>query len=78
MTKVISLSERAYKILSQLKRKKESFSDVIIRIGEKAEPRPLQEFAGRWSGDDADEVFERVRSEREQAKSREMQELGLP
>jgi predicted CopG family antitoxin len=72
MTKVISLSERAYGILSRLKRKKESFSDVIIRIGEKAEPRPLTDFAGKWAGDDIDEIFETIRVEREAARSREV------
>lgn len=72
MTKVISLSDKAYRILSRLKRRKESFSDTIIRIGEKAEPRPLTDFAGRWTGDDVEEVFEMVHREREAARSREI------
>ncbi|MEM2913954.1 MAG: antitoxin VapB family protein [Candidatus Bathyarchaeia archaeon] len=32
MTRVISLSEEAYKALKKLKRNDESFSDVIIRL----------------------------------------------
>ncbi len=32
MTKTISLSEKAYNLLKRIKSKKESFSDVIIRI----------------------------------------------
>ena len=72
MTKVISLSEKAYQTLSKLKRNKESFSEVIMRIAKEMESRPLTEFAGKWAGSDADEVFERVLSDREEAVSREL------
>jgi len=72
MTKVISLSENAYHTLSKLKKKGESFSDVVMRISQGVESRPLTEFAGKWDGSDVDEVFERVLSEREGAISREL------
>ena len=72
MTKVISLSEKAYQTLSKLKKNKESFSDIIMRIASEMESRPLTEFAGKWEGSDADEVFERVLNDREEAVSKEL------
>jgi predicted CopG family antitoxin len=71
MTKVISLSEKAYHILKKLKRGRESFSDVVIRITKDAEPNPLINFAGRWAGDDANEVSQILMREREAASTRE-------
>lgn len=71
MTKVISLSEKAYWALRQLKRGKESFSDVVLRMTRDAEPSSLIDFAGRWEGDDADEVLSGVMRERESTATRE-------
>jgi len=71
MTKVISLSEEAYKVLKGLKRRGESFSDVVVRIAKTTEPKPLLEFAGEWEGDDIDEVFEKVLRDREATTTRE-------
>ncbi len=72
MTKVISLSEEAYKILKKLKRSGESFSDVIIRITKSMEKKPLIEYAGKWIGNDIDEIFKNILSEREISKTREI------
>lgn len=72
MTKVISLSEKAYETLKKMKKPGESFSDVILRVSQKEPKKPLLEFAGTWKGDDIDEVFDVVLKEREQAKSREI------
>ena len=71
MTKVISLSEEAYKALKRLKGKGESFSDVVMRITKTAEPRSLLGFAGKWKGTDIELVFEKVMAEREVSKGRE-------
>ncbi len=71
MTKVISLSEKAYETLKSLKKPGESFSDVVIRVGSKEKKKSLLEFAGTWHGNDIDEVFAIVLKDREQAKSRE-------
>ncbi|MCS6767610.1 MAG: antitoxin VapB family protein [Candidatus Nitrosocaldus sp.] len=71
MTKVISLSDEAYKALKRIKGKDESFSDVILRLIGSIEPRPLSEFAGRWVGDDIDTIFNIVSREREDTTSRE-------
>ena len=57
MTKVISLSERAYGTLKKLKRPNESFSDVVLRIGGQKHGKSPLEFAGSWKGDDIDAVF---------------------
>ncbi len=70
MTKVISLSDEAYRALKRLKREGESFSDVVLRLIRGSETRPLTDFSGRWVGDDIEEVFKRVLDERERAEAR--------
>jgi len=70
MTKVISLSDEAYRALKKLKREGESFSDVVLRLIRGLETRPLTDFSGRWVGDDIEEVFKRVLDERERAEER--------
>jgi predicted CopG family antitoxin len=72
MTKVISLSEKAYETLKNLKKPGESFSDVVIRVGSKEKKRSILEFAGTWKGDDIDEVFTVIIQDREKSKSREL------
>ncbi len=69
VTKIISLSNAAYGLLRRLKREKESFSDVVLRIA-KGERKPLMDFAGKWEGDDADEVLKTVLREREAVTAR--------
>jgi len=71
MTKVISLSQKAYEALKRQKRQNESFSDVVLRMTRGAEPSSIIGFAGRWSGDDADDVLQFVMREREAASVRE-------
>ena len=69
MTKMISLSNKAYQTLKDLKRPDESFSDVVLRIAGR-EHRSILEFSGKWAGDDIDEVFLQVREDRERFVSR--------
>jgi len=71
MTKVILISDEAYKELKRIKKKGESFSDVVLRLIHKTTYKPLSEFAGKWVGDDIDFVFQQVLHERERASSRE-------
>ena len=73
MTKVISLSNKAYQTLKDSKKPGESFSDVVLRITSKEQKKSILEFAGTWKGDDIDEVFSQVLKDREQSKSREIE-----
>jgi predicted CopG family antitoxin len=74
MTKVISLSERAYRKLSKVKRPNESFSDTVLRIsGERGEKKSLLDFAGSWKGGDIEEVFSIVRKDRKASTSRKFE-----
>ncbi len=63
--KTLTVSEEAYLILAELKRKGESFTDVILRVGRTVKKRPLADFAGRLM----DEKFEEA--------TREIRERGL-
>jgi len=72
MTKVISLSDPAYKRLSMLKKGKESFSEVVMKITEKEVKKPLSSFAGIWKDDkEMAEIFAQIEKERHQAKTRD-------
>jgi predicted CopG family antitoxin len=72
MTKVVSLSKKAYQTLKELKRSNESFSDVVLRIAGHEPRRSLVCFAGKWVGNDIDEVFFSVAKDRESSSSREI------
>ena len=72
MTKVISLSKKAYQTLKGMKRPNESFSDVVLRVAGQEPKKSILEFAGAWKGSDIDEVFLRVMNDREQSKSRDV------
>ena len=73
MTKVISLSEKAYETLKSMKKPGESFSDVVIRVANKEKKKSLLEFAGTWKGDDANDVLAQIMKDRERVKSREFE-----
>jgi len=73
MTKVISLSERAYGTLKRLKRPNESFSELVLRMAGQKERRSLLEFAGAWKGDDIDRVYSQVMKDRERSTSRRIE-----
>jgi predicted CopG family antitoxin len=71
MTKIISLSEKAYESLKKLKRDGESFSDVVTRLTKEDGSTSLLPFAGKWVGNDLEMVFERISEERRKSASRE-------
>jgi len=54
VTKTITIMEDAYKILSKMKNKNESFSEVIRRIG--GEKKNIMKFAGAWNYLKEDEI----------------------
>jgi predicted CopG family antitoxin len=73
MTKVISLSEKAYETLKNMKKSGESFSDVVIRVASKEKKKSILEFAGTWKGADADEVLAQIMKDRDHVKPRELE-----
>lgn len=73
MTKVISLSERAYGTLKKLKRPNESFSELVLRMAGQQDKKSILEFAGTWKGDDIEEVFSLIAKDRERSASRRVE-----
>ncbi len=73
MTKVISLSEKAYETLKGMKKVGESFSDVVLRVAKEKKKKSLLEFSGTWEGDDADQVLAQLMKDREQSRSRQVE-----
>jgi len=53
--KTISLSDEAYRMLASVKRRGESFTDVIYRLCSRASKKPLASFAGAWTMSDREE-----------------------
>ena len=72
MTKVISLSNEAYKTLKDSKKPGESFSDVVLRVLKPKKKKSLLEFSGKWVGDDADEVLAEIMKDRERSATRKV------
>jgi predicted CopG family antitoxin len=72
MTKIVSLSDKAYEALKKLKRDGESFSDVVRRLTSEEEANSLLPFAGKWAGDDSEKIFERIEEDRRKSVSREV------
>ena len=73
VTKVISLSEKAYGTLKRRKRRNESFSDVVMRLAERENKKSILEFAGAWKGEDIDQVFSQVLKDGERSRSRDVE-----
>ena len=72
MTRVISLSDRAYEELKKLKKGGESFSDVVIKVTRK-EKKPLIEFLGAWPDKkEATRVAKELENERRRVKTRDV------
>jgi predicted CopG family antitoxin len=71
MTKVISLSEKAYAELKKRKGREESFSDVVLRIIENRTSGSLLNFAGVWAGEEFDVIEKDLKTQRESSTSRE-------
>lgn len=69
MRKTISLNEKSYKILKKLKKKNESYSELIIRLCNLQDPSlndPLLEHSGIFSEDDDlwEKIEETIRNHR--------------
>ena len=71
MVKVISLSNKAYGTLKSLKREKESFSDVVLKLVNKEKKISLIQFAGIWKEiPEMDNIFENIIKDRSKAGNR--------
>jgi predicted CopG family antitoxin len=66
-TKTVSLRESAYEKLRNLKRKNESFSDVVERI---SQSQSLEDLEGSYP--EIGEVKEQIEKEREQFQTRDL------
>lgn len=56
--KTISLSDKAHEMITSLKRRGESFIDIILRLCSKVAKKPLTSFAGvRNMSEEEEEIF---------------------
>jgi predicted CopG family antitoxin len=74
MTKIISVSDIAYKELKTIKAEGESFSKVILRIVEKKKHKSVLDFFGKWPGSkhELEEIKENLEKERKSFKTRDL------
>lgn len=72
MSKLVSLSDRAYGILRKMKKGNESFSDVVVKMADNTRKKSILRYAGLWKDDkETDKVFRRVLKERHKAAYKE-------
>jgi len=71
MTKIVSLSDRAYSELKNRKGKDESFSDVVLRIIEGRSAGSPLKFFGAWSGEEFERISKDLKRQREATRSRD-------
>ncbi len=75
MTKVISLSDNAYQEIKSLKQSDESFSDVVLKLVDKAKKQPLLDFFGKWPGtsEELDRIKKTLEKQRKSFKTKEVE-----
>lgn len=71
MSRLVSLSDKAYSTLLGMKGGKESFSDVVLKLAEKKEKKSILKYAGKWSGDkkELDRIYEEILKRRQETRS---------
>lgn len=74
MTKVISLSDDAYRELEMLKKGGDSFSDVVLELTKK-EKKPLSYFFGKWPGpkEELDQLEKDIKDMHKKTKMRDVE-----
>ena len=74
MTKVISLSDDAYRELGKLKKDGDSFSDVVLELTKK-EKKPLSFFFGKWPGpkEELDQLEKDIKKMHKKTKMRDVE-----
>jgi len=79
--KTITISEEVYNLLSGMKKKGESFTELLRRLGNGAKSESsLDEFFGLWAGPEYDEVEKKILEARvrdRKADRARMKRLGL-
>ena len=71
MTKIISLSDKAYEDLASLKANNESFSDVVKKMAKEIKKKKLLGLAGAWKDSpEMDRIFKNIIEERRKIKDR--------
>ena len=75
MAKVISLSEEAYQTMKNMKRGRESFSDVVMRVARVRKKGSLADFCGIWAGSEYDEALKEMAEFKKKASVRDYDEI---
>ncbi len=64
MSKLVSLSDKAYRNLLKMKKTSESFSDVVLKLTDKKK-KSIMRFAGIWKDDkELDKIFADILKDR--------------
>ena len=72
MSRLVSLSDKAYNELLGMKKGKESFSDVVLKLTERKKKKSILRFAGMWKDDkEMDKIFKKILKERHKTMYRE-------
>lgn len=72
MARLVSLSDKAYNTLLKMKKDKESFSDIVMKLAESKKKKSIMRFAGIWKDDkEMDKIFKRILKERHETKYKE-------
>ena len=72
MTKIISISDEAYKELAKQKGKNDSFTKVVLRLTRDTPHRSIEAFAGIWKDDHKlQKIYDEILKERHEHKGRD-------
>jgi len=66
VSKTLTITEEVYYILKELKRKNESFSDLLRRLAMQVNGQKLDAFFGKWKMNDQEykEIKDRINSQK--------------
>ena len=71
MVQMVSLSDKAYSILKNIKGRNESFSDIVLKLVETPKKADIMELAGAWKDmDEMDSIFHDILDKRRKYKGR--------
>ena len=71
MSRLVSLSDKAYNTLLKMKKGKESFSDVVLKLADREKKKSIVNYFGMWKDDkEMDKIFKEILNERHRTKSK--------